>query len=126
MKSSEFPTHVKTKAEAKALAQQISPNYYDALRAFVAAHPTIEFPRYQLDQEQAETLRNTFEWLATTRPKLYKRARWDLFYVLALRVIAAAEENGRGKLADSNDHYESARWALIHATHILQGDGAGI
>ena len=78
-----LPDLTRTKAEAKKLAADLFPG--DSV-ALARIKPGTTFPRYHLTDSTTETLRAVFHWLYEHKPRIYKRARWHLFYDLAHRV----------------------------------------
>ena len=49
--------------------------------------PGTTHPRYQLTHDTTDKLRAVFFWLHEQKPRIYKRARWHLFYDLAHQVV---------------------------------------
>lgn len=118
-----FPTLTRTKAEAQQLATDLFPGDSAALARL---KPGTTFPRYQLTHDTAETLRAVFLWLHEQRPRIYKRARWHLFYDLAQRITDQLDENGQAKVRDFYAEDRAAVWQKYQAAQIMTGDGQGI
>ena len=72
-----LPSLTRTKSEAQQLAAELFSGDEIALARL---KPGTAFPRYQLTHETAGTLRAVLFWLHEQKPRIYKRARWDLFY----------------------------------------------
>jgi len=118
-----FPTYTRTKAEARQLATEIFPGEQAALAQM---KPGTHLPRYQLTHDTTETLRSVFYWLHEQKPKIYKRARWHLFYDLARRAVEQVDENAQAKVRDlyAADHADA--WQKRQAAQTMTGDGEGI
>ncbi len=118
-----FPNYTRTKAEARQLAAEIFPGEQTALARM---KPGTNLPRYQLTHDTTETLRAVFYWLHEQKPKIYKRARWHLFYDLARRVVEQVDENAQAKVRDlyTADHADA--WQRRQAAQTMTGEGEGI
>jgi hypothetical protein len=118
-----FPAYTKTKAEAQRLAAELFP---DEKTAIAKIAPDVSHPRYHLTHTTADTLRTVFFWLHEQHPKIYKRARWHLFYDMAHRIAVLLDENAQAKVRDlyANDH--AKQWQRKQAAEIVTGDGHGI
>ena len=126
MQDHPFPTITRTKAEARALAAEIFPDEPAALAAYIRAHPDCKHPRYALAQDAAEKLRFIFDWLFDDHTRIYKRARWHLFYDLAHRLVYLLDENGSGKARDIHAEFRAADWQRLQASWLMTGNGDGI
>ena len=118
-----FPTYTKTKAEAQRLAVELFPGERAAL---VRLKPDPTFPRYQVTHDTADTLRTVFYWLHEQKPRIYKRARWHLFYDMARRVVEQIDENAQAKVRDLYANDRAEQWRRKQAAEIVTGDGHGI
>ena len=118
-----FPTYTKTKAEAQRLAVELFPGERAAL---VRLKPDTTFPRYQVTHDTADTLRTVFYWLHEQKPRIYKRARWHLFYDMARRVVEQIDENAQAKVRDLYANDRAEQWRRKQAAEIVTGDGHGI
>lgn len=118
-----LPNLTRTKTEAQQLAADIFPGERVALARL---KPGTTHPRYQLTHDTAETLRAIFTWLHEQKPRIYKRARWHLFYDLARRLVEQIDENAQGKIHDlyTADHADA--WQRNQAAQTMSGDGEGI
>ena len=121
-----FPTYTRTKAEALNLAAAIFPDERTALDALRQAIPDCKHPRYHLTQTATDTLRAVFDWLFDDRTRIYKRARWHLFYSLAHRLIDQIDANARAKIIDLYAEDHARDWQRRVAAWTMTGDGAGI
>jgi hypothetical protein len=119
----EFPTLTRTKAEAQHLAAELFPGVEIALAQL---KPGITHPRYQLAHEMADTLNEVFRWLYEQKPRIYKRARWHLFYDLAHRLARQIDENGQAKVSDIYAEARNEEWRKQRAPQTMTGDGDGI
>jgi len=118
-----LPNPTRTKAEAQQLAAELFPGERGAL---ARVKPGTAFPRYQLTHEIADTLRAVFFWLSEQKPRIYKRARWHLFYDLARRVTDQLDENAQAKVRDLYAEEHAEVWRKTRAAQIMTGDGQGI
>jgi hypothetical protein len=118
-----FPAITRTKAEAQQLAAEIFPGESGALARL---KPGTTFPRYQLTHDTADRLREIFLWLHEQKPKIYKRARWHLFYDLARRATDQLDENAQAKVRDFYAEDRAEVWRKSRAAQIMTGDGEGI
>lgn len=122
-----FPAYTKTKTEAQRLAAELFPKADNAIGALPAG---THLPRYQLQHTTADTLRAVFYWLHEQRPKIYKRARWHLFYDMAANVIAQIDDNAQAKVRELYNASDSRRYfetiARKEAAELVTGDGQGI
>jgi hypothetical protein len=121
-----LPAYTRTKAEAQKLAADLFPDAKSALASLQAARPDCPHPRYQLTHDTTDMLRAVFYWLHEQKPKIYKRARWHLFYDLARRVVNQMDENGTGKIFDLQAADSAAAYDRKQAAQTMTGDGAGI
>jgi hypothetical protein len=85
--------------------------------------PGTTHPRYQLTHDTTETLRAVFTWLHEQKPRIYKRARWHLFYDLARRLVEQVDENAQATIHDlyTADHADA--WQRRQAAQTMTGDG---
>ena len=60
------------------------------------------------------------------KPRIYKRARWHLFYDLAHRFTRQLDENGEVKIRDIYAEARNEDWRKRRAAQIMAGDGMGI
>ena len=121
--STSLPILIRTRTEAENLADQLFPGATEAINRMP---PETELPRHQLDWEVADRLRAVFYWLYDQEPKVYERAKWHLFYDLALNVVRELDENGQAKV-----HALCARDAALdyrrrQAAQTMTGAGQGI
>jgi len=118
-----LPTLTRTKTEAQQLAAELFPGEHAALAKL---KPGTTFPRYQLTRDTTDTLRAVFIWLHEQKPRIYKRARWHLFYDLARRVADQLDENAQAKVRNlyAADHADA--WQKRQAAQTMTGDGDGI
>jgi hypothetical protein len=118
-----FPKLTRTKTEALQFAAEIFPGEQTALARL---KPGTTHPRYQLTHDTADTLRAILFWLHEQKPKIYKRARWHLFYDLARRAAAQLDENAQAKVRDLYAEDRAEVWQKHQAAQIMTGDGQGI
>jgi hypothetical protein len=118
-----LPTLTRTKAEAERLATELFPGVEIALARL---KPGTTHPRYQLAHDMAETLNEVFRWLHEQKPRIYKRARWYLFYDLAHRLARQLDENGQAKVSDIYAEARNEEWRRRCAAQSMTGDGEGI
>jgi hypothetical protein len=118
-----LPRQTRTKAEALQLAAELFPGERIALARL---KPGTTFPRYQLTHDTAEALREIFLWLHEQKPKIYKRARWHLFYDLARRVTDQLDENAQAKVRELYAEDRAEAWRKTRAAQTMTGDGEGI
>jgi nucleoside-diphosphate-sugar epimerase len=118
-----FPVLTRTKAEAERLAAELFPGEAIALARL---KPDTTYPRYQLAHDMASTLHEIFRWLYEQKPRIYKRARWHLFYDLAHRLARQLDENGQAKTRDIYAETRNGEWQKHRAAQIMTGDGEGI
>ncbi len=118
-----FPTYTRTKAEAQQLAAELFPDEKTALAKIA---PDISHPRYHLTHTTADTLRTVFFWLHEQKPKIYKRARWHLFYDMAHRLTVLLDENAQAKVRDLYARDYGRQHDREHQAQIMTGDGHGI
>jgi hypothetical protein len=123
MTTNNFPKLTRTKSEALQFAAEIFPGEQIAL---ARVKPGTTHPRYQLTHDTADTLRTILFWLHEQKPKIYKRARWHLFYDLAHRAAIQLDENAQAKVRDlyAADHTDA--WQKRQAAQTMTGDGHGI
>ena len=123
----DLPTITKTKGEAKALAKRIFPPVDVALNQVA---PGTTFPRYQLDFDALDKMNAVLHWIHEQRPKIYKRARWHLFYNLAQNMVNCISENAALRIHEmySADHSRDflAKLEAAEAVQTMPGDGYGI
>jgi len=121
-----FPNKIRTKAEAKRLAAEVIPGASSALAALLAEKPDCLWPRHYLRYPTSDILRAVFAWLLARDTQIYKRARFDLFYSLAERLIDQVDANACAKThefyTESRDREERGRLT----TGRMGGDGEGI
>jgi hypothetical protein len=117
-----FPAFTRTKAEALRLAADLFPGDSAALAKL---KPGTTHPRYQVTHDTADTLRAVFVWLHE-RPRIYKRARWHLFYDLARRVADQLDENAQAKVRELCAKDYADTWQRARDAEIMTGDGQGI
>ena len=118
-----FPKLTRTKTEALQLAAELFPGERVAVAQL---KPGTTFPRYQLTHYTTDTLRAVFFWLHEQKPRIYKRARWHLFYDLARRVADQLDENAQAKVRDLYAEDRAGIWQKHQAAQIMTGDGHGI
>lgn len=118
-----FPNLTRTKAEAQQLAGDLFPGERIALSRL---KPGTTHPRYQLTHDTATTLRAILFWLHDEKPKIYKRARWHLFYALAHRATIQLDENAQAKVHELYAEDRAAAWQRLQAAQLMTGDGQGI
>ncbi len=118
-----LPSLTRTKTEAQRLAAELFPGDEIALARL---KPGTDCPRYQLTHDTADTLRAVLVWLHEERPRIYKRARWHLFYDLARRVADQLDENGQAKIREIYAEDRQAAWQKSRDAQIMRGDGMGI
>lgn len=120
----DLPRYIRTKAEALALVAEIIPDHNaEALRLQRAAVP---LPRYHIRFTMTDRLRDVFVWLFDDKTRIYKRARWWLFYELAMRVYDQIDENGAAKQLDLSQEGWTRDRERRAAGIIMAGDGQGI
>jgi hypothetical protein len=88
--------------------------------------PGTTFPRYQLTHDTTDKLRAVFFWLHEQKPRIYKRARWHLFYDLARRIADQLDENAQAKVRDLYAEDRAGVWQKHQAAQTMTGDGHGI
>ena len=118
-----FPKLTRTKTEALQFAAEIFPGERIALARLI---PGTTHPRYQLTHDTTDTLRAIFFWLHEQKPKIYKRARWHLFYDLAHRAAIQLDENAQAKVHELYAEDRVAVWQRLQAAQLMTGDGQGI
>jgi len=118
-----FPKLTRTKTEALQLAAELFPGERVAVAQL---KPGTTFPRYQLTHYTTDTLRAVFFWLHEQKPRIYKRARWYLFYDLARRVADQLDENAQAKVRDIYAEDRAGVWQKHQAAQTMTGDGHGI
>ena len=118
-----FPKLTRTKTEALQFAAEIFPGEQIALARLKQG---TTHPRYQLTYDTADTLRAILFWLHEQKPKIYKRARWHLFYDLARRAAIQLDENAQAKVRDLFAEDRAEVWQKHQAAQIMTGDGHGI
>jgi len=118
-----FPTFTRTKAEAQKLAAELFPGDRAALARL---KPDTTFPRYQVTHDTADKLRAVFYWLHEQKPRIYKRARWHLFYDLARRAADQLDENAQAKVRDLYAAARAEAWQKHQSAQTMTGDGHGI
>ena len=118
-----FPKLTRTKTEALQFAAEIFPGERIALARLI---PGTTHPRYQLTHDTTDTLRAIFFWLHEQKPKIYKRARWHLFYDLAHRAAIQLDENAQAKVHELYAEDRAAAWQRVQAAQLMTGDGQGI
>jgi hypothetical protein len=119
----DLPSLTRTKTEAQQLAAELFPGEEIALAKLKLG---TAYPRYQLTHDTAETLRAVLIWLHEGKPRIYKRARWHLFYDLACRVADQLDENGQAKIREFYAEDRQAVWQKFRDAQIMTGDGMGI
>jgi len=95
--SGTLPNGVYKKDEARELARQIFPDHKEYMAHIRARRPTETYPFYWVENHTREDLVRILEWLTNRQVKLYKAARWWLFYDLAARLVALLSENQNAK-----------------------------
>ena len=123
MNSILFPSLTRTKTEALQLAAELFPGERVAVAQL---KPGTTFPRYQLTHDTTDKLRAVFFWLHEQKPRIYKRARWHLFYDLARRVADQLDENAQAKVRDLYAEDRAEVWQKHQAAQTMTGDGHGI
>jgi len=118
-----LPSTTRTKTEAQQLAADLFPGEKIALARI---KPGTAYPRYQLTQDTTDTLRAVLLWLHEDKPRIYKRARWHLFYDLARRVVDQLDENAQAKVRELCAEDRQAVWQKSRDAQIMSGDGMGI
>jgi len=118
-----FPKLTRTKTEALQFAAEIFPGERIALARLKSG---TTHPRYQLTHDTADKLRAILFWLHEQKPKIYKRARWHLFYDLARRVADQLDENAQAKVRDLYAEDRAEVWQKHQAAQTMTGDGHGI
>ena len=121
-----LPSYIRTKAEALDLARELFPSERDALAELTRRTPPVTLPRYALNQEMADTLRAVFAWLLDDHTRVYKRARFWLFYTMAANLIALLDENAQQKIHDLMRQDMDRDFAARRAAVLMTGDGSGI
>jgi hypothetical protein len=118
-----LPSLTRTKTEAQRLAAELFPGEDIALARL---KPGTAFPRYQLTHDTADTLRAILTWLHDEKPRIYKRARWHLFYDLARRAVEQIDENAQAKVRELYAEDRNVLWQKSRDAQIMSGDGMGI
>ena len=118
-----FPKLTRTKTEALQFAAEIFPGERIALARL---KPGTTHPRYQLTHDTADMLRTILFWLHEQKPKIYKRARWHLFYDLAHRAAIQLDENAQAKVHELYAEDRAGVWQKHEAAQTMTGDGHGI
>ena len=118
-----FPNLTRTKTEAQQLAAELFPGERVAVAQL---KPGTTFPRYQLTHDTTDKLRAVLFWLHEQKPRIYKRARWHLFYDLARRVADQLDENAQAKVRDLYAEDRAGVWQKHQAAQTMTGDGHGI
>ena len=119
----DLPSLTRTKTEAQQLAAELFPGDKIALAKL---KPGTAYPRYQLTHDTADTLQAVLFWLHEQKPRIYKRARWHLFYDLARRVVDQLDENAQAKVRELYAEDRAEAWRKTRAAQIMSGDGEGI
>ena len=118
-----LPNLTRTKTEALQLAAALFPGERVALAQLKSG---TTHPRYQLTHDTTDKLRAVFFWLHEQKPRIYKRARWHLFYDLARRVADQLDENAQAKVRDLYAEDRAGVWQKHQAAQTMTGDGHGI
>ena len=118
-----LPNLTRTKTEALQLAAELFPGERVAVAQL---KPGTTFPRYQLTHDTTDKLRAVFFWLHEQKPRIYKRARWHLFYDLARHVADQLDENAQAKVRDLYAEDRAEVWQKHQAAQTMTGDGHGI
>ncbi len=118
-----LPNLTRTKTEALQLAAELFPGERVALARL---KPGTTHPRYQLTHDTTDTLRGLFFWLHEQKPRIYKRARWHLFYDLARRVADQLDENAQAKVRALYAEDRAEVWQRHQAAQTMTGEGEGI
>lgn len=118
-----FPRLTRTKTEALQFAAEMFPGERHALARL---KPGITHPRYQLTHDTADTLHAILFWLHDQKPKIYKRARWHLFYDLAHRAAIQLDENAQAKVHELYAEDRATARQCVLAAQVMTGDGHGI
>lgn len=129
-----FPTYVRTKGEALALAEQLFPKVLEvAVERQRKLHPPRPDDRdpdlppfFWVEQQMAEDLRKVFEWLFDDKTRIYKRARFHLFYQLVARFMELGRANREAVDRYYDQKHWRKQWAKEKLAHVLRGDGEGI
>jgi hypothetical protein len=121
-----LPTYTRTKREALALAADIFPTHRIAMERIAADPKRQQYPFYHIDDQAQRDWRQILEWLFDDKTRIYKRARWHLFYELTERFIRLMAEN-----KDARDLYWRRRswdeeYSLKRRASLMAGDGEGI
>ena len=118
-----LPNLTRTKTEALQLAAALFPGERVALAQLKSG---TTHPRYQLTHDTTDKLRAVFFWLHEQKPRIYKRARWHLFYDLARRVADQLDENAQAKVRALYAEDRAEVWQRHQAAQTMTGEGEGI
>ena len=121
-----FPSSTRTKADAQQLAVTLFPGWQLALHHLKQTKPDTTHPLYQATHDTADQLRGVLFWLHEQKPKIYKRARWHLFYDVATRAIRQADDLAQEKVRAIYAEQRAQDWQRHHAAQTMTGDGHGI
>jgi len=122
----DLPKKIKTKAEAETLAGQIFPAYKAARAAIERKYPAEDYPFPRVDFMAADELRAVLHWLLETKPTVYKRARFYLFWEFTDRFQRLIKENTDAKHDYWHWLYSAQDRDRRQRADLLTGDGAGI
>ena len=122
-----FPTYIRTKAEANALAAELFPDYRTAQARAQQAHPDKDgYSFYWVEAQARDDLRALFFWLFDDKTRIYKRPRWHLFYDLAHRLTKLLAENNDAKDRYWSRLFADREFAKRQRANTMTGDGDGI
>ena len=122
-----LPQITRTKGEAKSLASTVFPPTATALAQMP---PNTTYPRYQFNFDAADKLQLILEWLHEKRPKIYQRARFELFYGIAQNIVRTVDDNAAMRIHEmyrDSDHREFiAKLEAAESAQTMAGYGYGI
>jgi hypothetical protein len=121
-----LPTLTRTKAEAIRLAYELFPPADELVARIMREKPEIKLPTYHASYETADTLRVVFDWLFDKHTRVYKRARWHLFYSMATNAVAALEKVVTSRVIEMMIENRTPTSHHANAAAIMRGEGEGV
>ena len=121
-----FPTYIRTKAEANALAEDLFPDHTTALARIRRSRPDADYPFFWVEQQILDDLRALFDWLFNEKTRIYQRPRWHLFYDLATRLVRLVNDNRDAIDRHWRMEFAARDYNRRQRAAIMAGDGDGI
>jgi hypothetical protein len=121
-----LPTYTRTKREALALAADIFPTPRIAMERIANDPKRQQYPFYHIDDQAVRDWREILEWLFDDKTRIYKRARWHLFYELTERFTRLMSENKEARDLYWRRRAWDEEFSLKRRASLMAGDGEGI